>query len=106
MQMPGGHLPDTGLTVSAPYVSAKRKRQSSPVTGSAVRQERGPQGLSFLVPMRKGLEPISMPMPGGHRLAAGLTAATQYEAQLRQSSPVTGLAAQQERGPEGLSFLA
>ena len=69
MQMPGGHLPDSGLTESALYEA--KLRQSSPVTIVPKRQHQAARkkeakGLSFLLVLKPGLEPIQMQMPGGH----------------------------------------
>ena len=58
MQHAGGMLPDSGLTESAPYISTKRKWQSSPVTGPL----RHPKGVPFLMPMT-GSNPSESSMP-------------------------------------------
>ena len=52
---------------------------------------KGRQNASlFLLIIGVGREPISMRLSGGQSLDSGLTESTPYEAQPRQSSPVTG----------------
>ena len=68
MQMSGGHLPAAGWTAAAPYVPAKRERQSSPVDGGSEKEEA--KASSFYL-VYAGLEPIQTQDSGGALLAAG-----------------------------------